>query len=170
MHHGESGSLEGAAAGSQRLDLLTQFLNLVRPAAHGLVLYKSRYASRKIALICHLLVQHFILYISDLGRTFQPGGLGVGSSNLPAPTNEINGYWRFRSARPSGRFAAERPHGRAGALGDSRAETGGPGTRAWGSACRVRVGVRSRQWTTRSSPSWLSATAVQLSTQSPQLR
>jgi hypothetical protein len=36
------------------------------------------------------LVQRIIKHISILRPSFQPGGLGVGSSNLPAPTNKIN--------------------------------------------------------------------------------
>jgi hypothetical protein len=53
-------------------------------------LYRARQKSRKIATICHHLVQRFFIAIRPLGLSFQPGGLGVGSSNLPAPTNKIN--------------------------------------------------------------------------------
>ena len=60
------------------------------PLAHQR-LYKSRETSRQFVAVYELLVQRLLLQTKKLERGPKPGGLGVGSSNLPAPTNEIKG-------------------------------------------------------------------------------
>ena len=50
-------------------------------------LYKSQESFSRIALIADLLVQPLCCNSLGLGGSPKPGGLGVGSSNLPAPTN-----------------------------------------------------------------------------------